>query len=396
MIKRTIEEEVLKHATFQPVVFITGPRQCGKTTLARELFPHYKYVNLEDKETRAYVAANIKNFLAEMEKESGVIIDEFQYVPDITSYLKVKFDELIGKGSPRPGFYILTGSQNFLMVSQVTQTLVGLATLIEMLPLSLTEIASTDAIEDILFRGLYPQPYQQHENLDKVRIWAKSYISFYLERDAKALKKDINVLLFHKFIKLLAARVGNVLNVNSLSIDCGIDVKTVYQWLDILSTYFIITLISPFYENFSRQLIKAPKIYFVDTALVCSLLDIESPAALAQHPDYGALFENMIIMELIKARTNVGKSNNVHFWREDQGLEVDAVLHYALHLRAVEIKAAKTIKSSLAAGITKWKKAIKEHAEARRYVIYGGEENQVVDDIPWVSWRKCDTINFSD
>ena len=331
-----------------------------------------------------------------MEKEPGVIIDEFQNVPDLTSYLKVKFDELIGKGSVRPGFYILTGSQNFLMVSQVTQTLVGLASLVEMLPLSLTEAASTDAIEDILFRGLYPQPYLQQNDLDKVQIWTKAYISFYLERGAKALNSDINLVLFHKFLGLLAGRVGNVLNVNSLSIDCGIDAKTVNKWLDILSTCFVITLVAPFHENFSRQLIKAPKIYFVDTALVCSLLGIESPAKVKTNKLYGAIFENMIIMELIKARTNVGKRPNVHFWREDRGLEVDAVLHYGDHLRAVEIKASQNIKASLANGITEWKEAVKNNTDVQRYVIYGGEENQEVDHIPWVSWRTCDVVNFSD
>ena len=224
--------------------------------------------------------------------------------------------------------------------------------------------------------------------------WAKEYVNFYLERDAKTLSKDINLLLFRKFIGLLAGRIGNVLNVNSLAIDCGIEVKVVYEWLNILETCFIIIQIAPFYENFSRQLIKAPKVYFVDTAIVCFLLGITSPASLVTNQLYGSIFENMIIMELIKAKRNRGKGDNIHFWREDRGLEVDAVLQYGNYLRAVEIKAAKTIKTSLANGITQWKEAVKANTDAQRFVIYGGEEDQEIDGVKWVSWRRCETVNL--
>ena len=396
MIKRSLKKEILKRAEYRAVIFITGPRQCGKTTLARECFPHYHYVNLDHEPTLLKILENIDAFLDEMQKMPGVIIDEFQYAPKITSYIKVRLDKLIGIAEPKPGFYILIGSQNFLMMEQVTQTLVGRATGIKMLPLSLAEAAPTDSLEEVLYRGLYPWPYEHAKDLNKVREWAVDYVEYYLERDAKTLSKNINSILFRKFLKLLAGRVGNVLNVNSLAIDCGIEVKVVYEWLNILETCFIIIQVAPFYENFSRQLIKAPKVYFVDTGVVCSLLGITSPSEVTTHQLYGSIFENMIMLELIKSRRNRGWADNIYFWREDRGLEVDAVLQYGNYLRAVEIKAAKAIKSSLANGITQWKEAVKNNTDVRRFVIYGGEEDQEIDGVQWVSWRRCETVNFAD
>jgi predicted AAA+ superfamily ATPase len=394
MIARASAKEVLQRAKHRPVVFITGPRQCGKTTLAKNLFPHYKYVNLETEKMRAHIAADPQAFLAEIAKEPGVIIDEFQYVPSITSYIKAELDEMIGKRDHPLGFYILTGSQNFLMMEQVTQTLVGRAALVEMLPLSLAEAKPIDALEEVLFRGLYPYPYEQNKNYADIHQWAREYVTFYLERDAKTLRKEINIPLFHKFVQLLAGRVGQTLNINALATDCGIDTKMAQDWLGVLETCFVIVQTQPFYNNFSRRLIKSPKIYFVDTALVCYLLGITSPAEVLTNKLYGAIFENMIIMEQIKARTTVGENNNVYFWRDEQQLEVDALLHYSSHLRAVEIKATKTIKASLADNITHWAASLKAETDSQRYVIYGGEEDTVLDGVTWVSWRRCESVNM--
>ena len=385
MIKRQIEAEIRTRAQSYSVIVLVGPRQSGKTTLAKTLFPNYRYVLLEDPDTRARLAANPRGFFADLEKEVGVIIDEFQRLPELLSYLQGIVD-----AKPRPGFFILTGSQNFLMMEQVSQTLVGRATVLHLLPLSLAEATPTAWLPQIIFSGLYPRPYQHPQ---EVLAWVSDYVTLYLERDARTLINIKDLHLFQTFIRLCAGRVGNVLNITSLANDCGISTHTAKQWLSILETCFVITLLQPYYKNFSKRLIKAPKIYFVDTALVCSLLGIEMPSQLPTHPLYGALFENMIIMEMIKARTNAGKRNNVYFWRDAQGHEVDALLDYNDHVRAVEVKSTQTITSSLLRGLMQWERLAHEHTALRSFVVHGGDEDSMWVDTALLSWRRSGDAN---
>ena len=391
MIHRLLKEEILDRARNRPVIFLTGPRQCGKTTLAQETFPHYKYVLLEREHIREQIAADVEGFLLDaMEKEQGLIIDEFQHIPSITSYLQGIVD-----ASPRPGFFILTGSQNFLMMKQITQTLTGRAALIQMLPLSLSEAAPTDSIEEVMFRGLFPWPYEQKNNLSDIRKWAFEYVNTYLERDVRSLEQIKDLSKFQRFLELLATHVGCLLNTSALANQCNITVKQAEEWISVLETCYVIMLVEPYYENFNKTIVKSPKIYFVDTALICSLLRIEDPDTLKKSTFYGAIFENLIIMELRKANVNFGDyRTNIYFWRDTEDNEVDAILKYGLYLRGVEIKSKQEVKPSITQALTYWANNAKKHTPTHLYVIYGGEKNVTIGDTTWVSWRRCEAVNL--
>lgn len=385
MIKRHLAAEVLACAKQFSVVVLVGPRQSGKTTLTKELFPHYRYVLLEDPDTQARIAADPRGFLADAQKEQGIIIDEFQQLPELLSYLQGIVD-----ASPRPGFFILTGSQNFLMMEHISQTLVGRAAVLQLLPLSLAETAPALTPAQTIFCELYPHPYEHPEG---VLRWARNYVTLYLERDARMLINIKELHTFQSFIRLCAGRVGNILNVSSLANDCGISTHTAKQWLSILETCFVITLVQPFYKNFSKRLIKSPKLYFIDTAVACSLLGIEAAEQLPTHPLYGALFENIIMMELLKARTNQGKSNNVYFWRDAQGHEVDALLDFHDHVRAVEVKSTQTITKPLLRGLMQWEQLAHEHTALQSFVVHGGDEDSAWIDTKLISWKRSGGIN---
>jgi predicted AAA+ superfamily ATPase len=385
MIKRELAAEVAACAKQFSVVVIVGPRQSGKTTLAKELFPNYRYVLLEDPDTHARIAADPRGFLTDIQSASGVIIDEFQQLPELLSYLQGVVD-----ANPRPGFFILTGSQNFLMMAQVSQTLVGRAGILQLLPLSLTEVQPPGNVAQTMFNGLYPAPYQHPNNATR---WARNYVSLYLERDARMLVNIKDLHIFQVFLRLCAGRIGNILNISSLANDCGISSATAKQWLSILETCFIITLVQPYYKNFSKRLIKSPKLYFIDTAIAVALLGIETPEQLPTHPLYGALFENLIIMELIKTRSNAGKANNVYFWRDAQGHEVDALLEFHDHMRAVEIKSTQTVTKGLLKSLMQWEQLAHEYITFKSFLVHGGNDNDTWIDTELVSWRTCSKIN---
>jgi predicted AAA+ superfamily ATPase len=398
MIKRQLEQEILECAKQFPVIYLTGPRQSGKTTLTQALFPTYKYVLLEEEEVRVNVAADVKGFLVKaLTEHPGIIIDEFQKIPSITSYLQ----GIVDADRRRNGSVILTGSQNFLMMEQITQTLAGRAAIINLLPPSLAEIKPTSSLPEVLFRGLFPEPYEQDMDTKQVTRWAANYISTYLERDASALIKIHSLPTFQTFLQILATRIGSVVNLNTLASDSKITTEVAQKWLNILEVCFIIYSVRPFYQNFSKSLIKSPKIYFTDTALVCSLLKIKSPADLPDHNMYGALFENLIMIEQIKTCANLGDRSNVYFWRDEQGHEVDIILNYANHVRAVEIKSNPIIKRSFLTGLSELRKIVENYHnpeayspnKIRTFVVHGGDDDSALEDTKLISWRHCGTIN---
>src|SRR5579872_1301457 len=368
IIRRDITPFLLKVASQYPVVGVMGPRQSGKTTLVRQTFPQYKYVSMEDLDIRTSALEDPRKFLASFTQAQGLIIDEIQEVPALFSYLQGIVDQ-----EYKPGFFIITGSQNFLMHEKITQTLAGRIALLTLLPLSIEELREANVLPDdyeaAIIKGGYPQLYERDLN---VRTWCSNYITTYVEKDVRQLINITEVLTFGKFLKLCAARVGNLINYAELARDCDINPHTAKEWIAILEASYIIKMVPPYYRNFNKRLTQHPKLYFYDMALVCQLLNIRSNDELFNHPLRGALFESFIISEFFKYNYNHNESPQIYFWRDAQGHEIDCIIEKSFTtLVPVEIKASKTISNHFFDGLTDWQKISKQE-NIDSYVIYGG------------------------
>lgn len=362
MYKRSIAAIVERFSQIYPVIGIIGPRQSGKTTLAQTLFPHLPYVNLENLDVRLQAQNDPRAFLARY--KNGAIFDEVQHVPELLSYLQQIVDE-----SPQKGRYVVTGSQNFALNEQISQSLSGRIGILTLLPLSMDELntASDDFISAI-FRGGYPGLYQR--SMEPTEFFP-SYIQTYLERDVRQIKNIEDLGLFQKFIKLCAGRIGQVLNYSSLGQDCGISNTTVYKWLAVLEASYIIFLLQPFHKNFTRRLVKNPKLYFYDTGLACSLLGLEQEQQLDTHYLKGNLYENLVILEVLKARLNKGLIPNLYFWRDLSGREVDLIAEWGGSTKAIEIKAGATLQPNFVKTVNYF---CSLDPQAKGYVLYSGQE----------------------
>lgn len=383
MITRSLASRLRDLATKMPAVAVLGPRQSGKSTLVRAVFPDYVYVSLEAPDTREMVEQDPRGFLAQAWKGKGIIIDEFQRVPQLLSYLQGYLDE-----SSSPGFCILTGSQNYLMMESISQSLAGRVALLKLFPLSLDELKNDSFLltesSDIILNGLYPRAFVQKLS---PKDWVASYIEQYVERDARQLLSIKDLSTFKRFITLCAGRVGQLLNISALAVDAGINQATAKQWLSLLEASYIITLLEPWFKNTSKRVIKSPKLYFVDTALACSLLRIDSLESLKNHYTYGSLFENLIIMELLKARYNAGLQNNIYFLRGPRGEEVDAVLEFANHLKIIEIKSSQTIRSEYFKGLKYWAENL-EGIQVERFLVHDGPtQNVTAGENKIIAWN---------
>lgn len=370
MITRKVTPQLLDLSTQYPVIAILGPRQSGKTTLARATFPNHKYVNLESLDLRQAAQEDPKTFLTSFQNGPGLIIDEIQHVPELFSYLQVTVDL-----NRQPGFFIITGSQNFLLHAKITQSLAGRVALLTLLPLATSELAqakkSNANIETQLFMGSYPSLYAYQ--IDP-QTWLHNYIDTYVEKDIRQLLQISNVNAFRKFIQLCAARIGNLINYTDLARDCDISPNTAKAWLSILETSYIIRLLTPYHQNFSKRLIKAPKLYFYDTGLVCALLGIQSPEDLYLHPIRGALFECFVISEVQKEIYNHGKRTQLYFWRDVQGHEVDLIIEQGFQqIVPIEIKASRTAQDTLFKGLSQWQ-LIANYPASSSYIVYAGDE----------------------
>ncbi|MDE5749607.1 MAG: ATP-binding protein [Duncaniella sp.] len=335
-IPRLLAPKIEEAHRYFPVIVVTGPRQSGKTSLCRHLYPSYKYVNLEDITTRVAAAADPTGFLISLGDK--VIIDEVQNVPELLSMIQVMVDE------DRSRSYMLTGSSNFSLLSNVSQSLAGRSALYTLLPFSLPEIgASTmsETTDELMLRGLYPGVIA-----DGIppQLFYRNYYNTYVERDLRSLLNVKNILAFDTFMRLLAARVGSEFNASTIAREAGVSSATVSEWLSILATSYIAFPLRPYFNNLSKQLTKMPKVYFYDTGLLCFLLGIEDVAQLDKHPFKGAIFENLAICELMKRELNAGKDPHINFYREKSGLEVDAVVSSASQLHLYEIKASSTLR----------------------------------------------------
>ncbi|MBD5350395.1 MAG: ATP-binding protein [Bacteroides sp.] len=372
-VKRKISDSVLEAAKYYRVIVVTGPRQTGKTTLCRHLFSDYKYYNLEDVALRNAIADDPKGFLSEC--GDRVIIDEVQNIPELFSYIQVVVD------ADENRRFALTGSNNFSLMESITQSLAGRAALFTLLPFALNELSGeyqSVQTDEILFRGLYPGTTIRRMPPE---MFFRNYYSTYMERDVRQIKQITDLPKFQHLMRLVAGRVGSECNASALANETGISSPTVKSWLGVMQTSYLLTVLPPYYQNISKRLIKTPKVYFIDTGLLCYLLGITSTEQLKTHPLRGAVFENLIVVEMLKDRFNRGKDSNLFFYRESSGREVDVVQTEADKFRIWEVKSAKTFNTDFRKNLDYFKSIFGEKVISAK-VIYDG------DNIP------PDVVNF--
>jgi len=385
MIARTAEKELRNLSRQFKAIAIIGPRQSGKTTLAKHVFGHLPYINMENPDTRRFVLEDPRGFLNNY--KSGAIFDEIQRTPELFSYLQEILDNAKSKGH-----FILTGSNNFLLQENITQSLAGRIAYLTLLPFSLSELINLDvkSLNHQIFTGFYPPIYDQ--NIRPVK-WYPNYIQTYIEKDVRQIKNIYDLETFHRFIKLCAGRVGQLLNKNSIAIEAGIDGKTVDSWLGILESSFIIYRLFPHHKNYKKRIVKMPKIYFYDTGLLCSFLGLTEASQIETHYFKGSIFENFIISDLLKTKFNHAIPANFFFWRDNVGHEIDLLIEEALNLLPLEIKAGKTIHSQFFKNLRYW---LKLTGEKKGKIIYAGDDNQKrsegIEIISWKSLPEMDSL----
>ena len=363
MLKRALSEHLVRCFEKYPVISITGPRQSGKTTLAKEAFPHVDYVNLEDPSIRIMVQNDPKGFLDNYNK--GLIIDEVQNVPDLFSYLQVYIDQ-----NDKPAQYIFTGSQQFLLNEKIAQSLAGRVAIFNLLPLSYRELHSPDIdIYELMFKGFYPRLYRY--NIEPKDFYP-SYIQTYIERDIRMISNILDLGLFQKFLYLCAGRVGQILNLSSLANDCGISHVTARKWIGLLETSYIVYFLRPYHANINKRVIKSPKLYFYDTGVLCNLLNIQNTAQLQSHYAIGSIFENYVLMEMKKFCSNSNLKDQLYYLRNKNGQEVDVVIDQGDRKALVEIKLGKTFSDNYLKNIKYWSLMLEP---TNNFVIYTGEKN---------------------
>jgi predicted AAA+ superfamily ATPase len=385
MVKRILAGRLKYLAAKFPVICVTGPRQSGKTTLAVNTFPAYKYFSLEDPDTREFALKDPREFLSAHKK--GLIIDEVQRLPQLFSYIQGIVDE-----NSRAGRFILTGSQNFLLQEKISQSLAGRVSILNLLPFSAEELKNTvyrlNSSDAYIFKGFYPRIYDKKIPPAE---WYSGYIQTYLERDIRLLKNISDLNSFQKFIRLCAGRIGQMVNLSALASDCGITHNTAKAWLSVLEASYIIFFLRPYYKNFSKRLIKMPKLYFYDTGLACYLLNIQTYNQLAIHYLRGSLFESFVVSEALKHALNNGIRADFYYLRDKTGHEIDCVIESGGPLLQVEIKSTKTLTDDCFEGLRYWFKLTGAGAKGR-FLVYNGEENQSRSYADVINWKDIPRI----
>lgn len=380
MIDRTIREKLLFLSTKFPVVSLTGIRQCGKSTLLRGCFPQYRYVSLEDLDMRHFAQEDPRGFLRNFPDKT--IIDEAQYAPGLFSYIQTWVDEADGTG-----MYILSGSHNFLLMQNISQSLAGRCAVLRLAPFSVRELQAARmlpaTLEESVFTGGFPRIYDKSIG---PADYFPSYIQTYVERDVRLLRNIGDQSVFVRFLKLCAARVGQLLNVQSLAAESGISVPTVKSWLSILETSHVIFLLRPYYRNYNKRLVKTPKLYFIDTGLVASLVGLTDASQLALHYLRGTLFENFVVADVMKGFLARGEEPQMYFWRDSTQLEVDLLTESGEGLCAYEVKISSTMNASHFDGIRRFREIVGP-ACVGASVIYGGDRSLSTSGGKYVSWR---------
>jgi len=395
MLNRTLKKKLIEASKHYPVVTLSGPRQSGKTTLVRMTFPDYEYVSLEEPDHRTFALEDPRGFLAQFSDK--VILDEVQHTPDLFSYIQAIVDL-----KDISGQFILTGSQNFLLLQKVSQSLAGRCAVLHLLPFSLSEIRQRqplpadsigrrlpnktryldDNIATILLKGFYPRIHDKRLNPSD---WLGNYYLTYIERDVRDILNVGDLETFSRFVRLCAGRNGQLLNLSSLANDCGVTHTTSKRWISILETSFIVFLLRPHFKNFSKRLIKSPKLYFLDTGLLSYLLKIRSAEDLRIHAQYGSIFESFVISELLKNYLNRGAEHPIYFWRDSTGNEIDILIDQGDELIPLEIKAGQTINPDFFKGIRFWKK-LANASDQPAALVYGGNRSHIRSGIHVYSW----------
>ena len=380
MFKRTAHARLLRLARGFPVVVVAGPRQSGKTTLARSALPGHAYVSLEDPDVRQRVAADPRGFLAG--HAQGVILDEAQRVPELLSYLQTAVD-----ADRRPGRFIVTGSQNLLLLEAVSQSLAGRAGYLELMPLSYTEGAAvfdTLSLDELMLRGSYPAI---HTADVASRDWHASYVASYLERDVRQISRIGDLLQFQRFMRMMAARCGQLLNLNAVAHDLGVAQTTARDWLTILEATYVAFRLAPYHTNFGKRLVKTPKLYFHDTGLAAWLLGITDAQTMNVHPMRGALFENLCIAEYGKHLRHAGAAGTPYFWRDNIGNEVDLLIDRAGVLQPVEFKSGATFQPAWLQSLHTWQRHAAQARQGEPLLICGAPGNQRLQGVGVAFWR---------
>jgi predicted AAA+ superfamily ATPase len=377
---------VKRYAESYPVVTITGPRQSGKTTLVKMAFPDKKYYNLENPEVRRFAREDPNGFFETV--PDGAIIDEIQRVPELLSYIMVRVDE-----RNRNGQFILTGSAQFEVMDSLSQSLAGRTALLRLLPFDLEEAygqggAADTPLDEVLFKGFYPRIHSQNLHPSEALSF---YVETYLQRDVRSLLNVKDLDMFERFLGLCAGRTGQLLSLASLSNDLGVSHNTLKSWLSVLRASFIITLIQPFSTNINKRVVKTPKLYFLDVGLACYLLGIDNLNELRTHPLRGALFESFVVSECLKHRYNAGRRDNLYFFRDRSGNEVDLLLKHGNRYTALEIKSAQTFHSDFTKGL-KFLKGLMKDQISSMGIVYGGDLTQSRQDIKIAGFRDVSSL----
>lgn len=378
-IKRKIESTILEAAKYFPVITVTGPRQSGKTTMLKQIFPHLHYYSLEDLDTRSFAMEDPVRFLHL--HEDGMILDEVHNYPELLSYIQGIVDE-----QPQKKF-VLSGSSNFALLKKVSQSLAGRSGVFELMPLSIEEVKGqieyVDDADQLLYHGLYPAVCSC-KNIPKFLY--PSYVKTYLERDVRDLLNVKDMRLFNMFLKLCAGRIGSVFNASEIAGEIGVSSKTIQAWVSILQASYVVYLLPSYFENSRKRLTKSPKMYFCDTGLACTLLGIESAEQLAFDKMRGHLFENLIVVELLKRRLNEGKESNLYFYRDSNQNEVDILVNNGSSLDAIEVKSAMTYNPSFEKALLKVNEWVNPPV-GKRTIIYAGTLEDDKGDIRLLNYR---------
>jgi uncharacterized protein len=398
MIRRNLESLVRRFAREYPVLAVVGPRQSGKTTLARAVFPRHAYVSLESLDLRQQAQDDPRGFLDD--HAPPVVLDEVQRAPHLSSYLQERVDI-----HPDPGQYVLTGSHQFLLMENISQSLAGRIASFKLFPFSFTELAGRrpdGSLQDIffpeesalpegqppdhfaaIFTGFYPRI---HDRNLSARKWLENYVATYVERDVRSLVNLADLRVFEDFLKICAAHSGRLLNYAAIANAAGVSLPTVKRWISLLETSGIVFLLAPHHRNYAKRVVKTPKLYFIDTGLLCFLLSIRHPGELKGHPLIGPIFETFVVSEYYKRIAHIGEVPPLYFWRDKTGNEVDLIVDLGTDLLPVEIKAARTYSTSFKEGLERWLK-LPGNATTQGMIVYAGEQRigrrAAIQTVPW-------------